>query len=92
MAEPAAAPDPATDDPAQIDPLTLERALAQLPVAQGTAIRLRYYMGLTFQEIGTTLSISANTAASRCRYGLAALRKVIVTRRKELDHGGRNTG
>ncbi|MHB8417013.1 MAG: RNA polymerase sigma factor [Myxococcales bacterium] len=66
------------DEPAAagggLSPWELEEALAGLPPAQQTVIRLRFYGGFTFQEIGRTLSISMNTAASRCRYGLNALR------------------
>jgi DNA-directed RNA polymerase specialized sigma24 family protein len=34
-----------------------------------------YYLGFSFIEIGRSLSLSANTVASRCRYALAALRR-----------------
>ncbi len=57
-----------------LEPWEMERALARLPAAQQTALRLRYYTGLSFKEIGESLKISLNTAASRCRYGLEALR------------------
>lgn len=59
----------------ELDPLTLEQAVAELPEAQRAVIRLKYYVGLTFQEIGGALSISLNTAASRARYALKALRE-----------------
>ena len=58
-----------------IDPWTLEQAVVGLPTAQQTVLRMKYYLGLTFREIGETLAISANTAASRCRYGLESLRR-----------------
>lgn len=54
--------------------LELEQAIVDLPLAQQTVIRLRFYLGFTFQEIGAALSVSTNTAASRCRYALARLR------------------
>ena len=62
-------------DPSRLHALELERAVAGLPVAQQTVIRLRFYLGLTFREIGNNLSISTNTAASRTRYALANLRR-----------------
>jgi len=61
----------------RIDPFELELAIDQLPPAQQTVIRLRFYLGLTFREIGANLSISTNTAASRTRYALANLRKTF---------------
>jgi RNA polymerase sigma-70 factor (ECF subfamily) len=61
----------------RIDPFELELAIEQLPPAQQAVIRLRFYLGLTFREIGANLSISTNTAASRTRYALANLRKAI---------------
>ena len=74
-----ASPRPAGDgdDELEIDPLMLERALRQLPVAQQTALRMRYYLGLSFAEIGRRLSVSMNTAASRCRYALDKLRRLL---------------
>lgn len=64
----------APDDGDELDPLLLEAAIAELPAAQQAVIRMKYYTGMTFREIGNALSISMNTAASRCRYALAALR------------------
>jgi RNA polymerase sigma-70 factor (ECF subfamily) len=60
-----------------LDPLELERAIELLPPAQQTIVRMRYYLGLSLAQIGRSLSISSNTAASRCRYALAALRKTL---------------
>ncbi|NLT71763.1 MAG: RNA polymerase subunit sigma-24, partial [Verrucomicrobiaceae bacterium] len=39
---------------------------------------------LTFDEIGKTLEISPNTAASRYRYGMEALRKSLEGERVEM--------
>jgi len=58
-----------------VTPGELEQTLADLPMPQQSVIRMKYYLGMTFREIGQTLAISSNTAASRCRYGLAALRQ-----------------
>ena len=71
--------DPALIDrqPDRLDAIELERAIARLPIAQQTVIRLRFYLGLSFREIGRNLSISTNTAASRTRYALAGLRRLL---------------
>ena len=58
-----------------LDVVALERAISDLPAYQKTAIRLRFYLGLTYQEMGRALSVSAHTAASRCRYALRTLRR-----------------
>jgi RNA polymerase sigma factor (sigma-70 family) len=58
-----------------MEPMELERAIASLPPAQQAVLRAKYYVGLTFNQIGRNLSISSNTAASRCRYALSALRR-----------------
>lgn len=57
----------------------LEDAIRELPAAQQTVIRLRFYSSLSFIEIGRALSISLNTAASRCRYALETLRDILHT-------------
>ena len=67
------------------DPLRLERAIEDLPEAQRTVIRMKYYMGLSFREIGEALKISLNTAGSRCRYALEALRETLGQRRQPPD-------
>jgi RNA polymerase sigma-70 factor, ECF subfamily len=51
----------------------LAGALAGLPSDQRTVVHLKLWEGLTFEEIATALDISANTAASRYRYGLDKL-------------------
>jgi RNA polymerase sigma-70 factor (ECF subfamily) len=61
----------------EMDPLHLEGALEELPETQRAVVRMKYYMGLSFKEIGIALSISLNTAASRCRYALEALRESL---------------
>ena len=70
------------DPDAEIDPLTLEQALLQLPPAQQVVIRMKYYMGYTFRQTSEALAISINTAASRYRYALAALRTILGRRSK----------
>jgi RNA polymerase sigma-70 factor (ECF subfamily) len=55
----------------------LEDAILDLPLEQQAVIRLRFYSDMSFKEIGRSLSISLNTAASRCRYALIALRQAF---------------
>lgn len=74
----------------RIDAFELELAIEQLPPAQQTVIRLRFYLGLTFCEIGSNLSISTNTAASRTRYALANLRKTFGLPPKKTDMEANN--
>lgn len=50
------------------------KALAGLPRDQREAIVLKIWHTYTFEEIGTLLDISPNTAAGRYRYGLQKLR------------------
>jgi RNA polymerase sigma factor (sigma-70 family) len=86
--EHAAAPPPPMKDAGglpQISPLELERAIRGLPETQQAVIRLKYYVGLSFREIGDSLSISMNTASSRCRYALDFLRRRLSG--KDEDDG-----
>ena len=54
----------------------IQMAMAELPPEQREVITLKIWGELTFAEIGQTLGIPANTAASRFRYGLSELRKL----------------
>ena len=58
------------------------RTLAELPVAQREVIVLKIWHEYTFEEIGTILEISPNTAAGRYRYGLEKLQH----RLKGIEH------
>ncbi len=75
-------PAPASDRaaPPPVTPAELERALRRLPPAQQAVVRMRFYAGLSFRQIGQVLRISLNTAASRCRYGLENLRRQLRAR------------
>ncbi len=53
----------------------LARALGELPAEQRAVVHLKLWEDLTFEQIADTLNISANTAASRYRYGLDKLRE-----------------
>jgi RNA polymerase sigma-70 factor (ECF subfamily) len=54
----------------------VQAAMNQLPDIYREVITLKVWGGLTFAEIAEALDLSANTAASRYRYGLAELRKL----------------
>lgn len=56
----------------------LERALSALPLEQREVIVLKTFEDLTFEEIGRSLKISPNTAASRYRYALEKLRHLLL--------------
>lgn len=53
----------------------LAAALDHLPVEQREVLVMKIWSELTFADIATALGISQNTAASRYRYALAALKK-----------------
>ena len=51
----------------------LQRLLNNLPDVQADAIRLRFFAGLTYHEIGQSMGISLGGAKLRVRTGLAKL-------------------
>ncbi len=61
----------------------IEAALQRLPAEQREVLVLKIWQELTFEQIGEMLHLSPNTAASRYRYALGALRKEL----KPLCHG-----
>jgi RNA polymerase sigma-70 factor (ECF subfamily) len=66
----------------QSDVCEMQELLQTLPVEQREIVVMKIYGGLTFNEAATVLNISANTAASRYRYGLEKLRERISAERK----------
>jgi RNA polymerase sigma-70 factor, ECF subfamily len=56
--------------------LLIQDAMSRLPETYREVLTLKVWGGLTFAEIAEALHIPTNTAASRYRYGLAALRKL----------------
>lgn len=56
--------------------LLLRRA-GELPAEQREAVYLKVFDGLTFREIASVCGVSANTAASRYRYGIEKLRAAL---------------
>jgi RNA polymerase sigma-70 factor (ECF subfamily) len=70
------APDTA-DKPASESSEELENALNSLPPPQREVIALKVDGDLTFAQIAEVLQVSPNTAASRYRYALEKLRRVM---------------
>ncbi len=63
----------------------LESALQALPEKFSEVIVMKVWGERTFAEIGEALNISQNTAASRYRYGLDALKKELNNARRRGD-------
>lgn len=64
------------------------RCLTELPVEQREVIVLKIWHECTFEEIGSLLEISPNTAAGRYRYGLNKIKIKLETfayERTEFD-------
>lgn len=55
----------------------VRRLIDHLPEEQREVVMLRYYDGLSFQEIADQTEVSINTALGRMRYALINLRKMI---------------
>ena len=60
----------------------VEKAMARLPEEQRTAIILKEYHGLTFQEIADLVGCPLSTVKTRLYQGLTVLRR-------DLNHSGR---
>lgn len=58
--------------------VAIEEALRRLPNEQREVLVLKIWGELTFEQIGRELEISPNTAGSRYRYALAALRRELT--------------
>ena len=54
----------------------LQLAVAGLPPEQKEVVFMKYFQGMTLDEIADLLNTSINTVASRCRYGLEKLKTV----------------
>ncbi|MDB6077650.1 MAG: sigW 4 [Akkermansiaceae bacterium] len=66
---------PPEDEDAAIQ---LEQALKHLPANQREVLTLKFWGGLTFVEVATTLDIPQGTAASRYRMALESLRQTLT--------------
>jgi RNA polymerase sigma-70 factor (ECF subfamily) len=56
----------------------IEEALQRIPPEQREVLVLKIFGELTFEQIAAALALSPNTAASRYRYALAALRRELT--------------
>ena len=63
----------------------LEKSLKELPAKFSEVILMKIWGERTFAQIGETLGISQNTAASRYRYGLEALKRNLGGARRRGD-------
>ncbi len=63
----------------------LEKSLKELPTKFSEVIIMKVWGERTFAEIGDALGISQNTAASRYRYGLEALKRNLSNARRRGD-------
>jgi len=68
----------------QFDPTTesqqaLSVAIDRLPAEQREVLVMKIWNELTFADIAEVVGISQNTAASRYRYALAALKKNLIS-------------
>jgi len=59
--------------------IAIEAALRRLPSEQREVLALKIWGSLTFAEIAGQLGIPPNTAASRYRYALGALRRELTS-------------
>jgi RNA polymerase sigma-70 factor (ECF subfamily) len=59
----------------QID---LENAMSKLSHRQREAIRLAYFLGLTYKEVAQNLGIPEGTAKTRLREALLRLRRMLA--------------
>jgi RNA polymerase sigma-70 factor (ECF subfamily) len=61
----------------RIEPARLDKALTALPLEQRQVVILKVWGGLTLAEIAGVLDEPENTVASRYRYGLDKLRRLL---------------
>ena len=60
---------------------TLLEAVGDLALRQRDCVVLRYYLELSYDEIATTLGISANSVKTHLKRGMAALREQMEEQR-----------
>lgn len=63
----------------------LEDGLAELPEEQRSAVVLHLWDEMSFAEIGEVCGVSANTAASRYRYGIDKMRRRLRPLYEEMQ-------
>ena len=65
----------------QMEDQNLKGLLDELPEEQRTTFYSKIVMDMTFEEIAAAMGVSVNTAKSRHRYALKALRKLVNRQR-----------
>jgi len=63
----------------------VEEAMASLPDLQSSVVQLRLWGEMSFDQIAEIQGISANTAASRYRYGIEKLRQALAPIYREIN-------
>jgi RNA polymerase sigma-70 factor (ECF subfamily) len=85
MADAQASPEPSVEDLVADREMSaaVAKAMAELPEEQRTAIMLKEYHGLTFQEIADQLDCPLSTVKTRLYQGLSVLRRRLERRQVE---------
>jgi RNA polymerase sigma-70 factor (ECF subfamily) len=65
-------------DASEEERMVLDAALKSLPAGQREVVYLKVFEGMTFQEIAGHCAIGINTAGSRYRYAMEALRRALA--------------
>lgn len=73
-------PSPPPDTPDQVG---VRQALQQLPVKQREVIVLRYYLGMTPDEVATTLGTTSGAVRALTHRGVRRLRELLVLDERE---------
>jgi RNA polymerase sigma-70 factor (ECF subfamily) len=61
-----------------LERIALEDAIRQLPPEQREAIHLHVFEGFTLREIAEFLDLSINTVATRYRYAISKLKRILT--------------
>jgi RNA polymerase sigma-70 factor, ECF subfamily len=69
--------EPAAPHASEEERMLIDEALKRLPAEQREVVYLKVFEGMTFQEIADRCEISINTAGSRYRYAIEALRRTL---------------
>jgi len=85
LADAQASPEPSVEDLVADREMSsaVAKAMAELPEEQRTAIMLKEYHGLTFQEIADQLDCPLSTVKTRLYQGLSVLRRRLERRQVE---------
>jgi RNA polymerase sigma-70 factor (ECF subfamily) len=85
LADAQASPSPSVEDLVAQREMSqaVAKAMAELPEEQRTAIMLKEYHGLTFQEIAEQLDCPLSTVKTRLYQGLSVLRRRLERRQAE---------